>query len=156
MQTTEAKNNPSAFTNLFNLYTYELALTADHSLGTFINENGQYIPPFSLDDYFNGKKEAWLIRENGKAIGFITFVNNDANHTYLLEEAFLIFPYRNNGYVSSLLNEYLHNKTGIFQSHILKKSTESQKWFENFISSRNLSYKKESMDELAYIYTVNL
>lgn len=156
MEKISASENRSAFTNLFSLYTYELALTSDHSLGTFINENGQYIPPFGLEDYFNGRKEAYILTDDRKAIGFITSVNDEDKHVYLFEEAFLIFPYRNQGIMTALLDNYLKDKHGTFQSHLLKKAVESQNWFEKYLSSRNLKFTRADMDDMAYMYTVSI
>ena len=151
-----ASEKKVAFENLFNLYTYELALTGDPSLGTFINEDGKYIPPFGLDDYFNGTKEAYVLMEDNKAIGFIAFVNDDEKQEYLFEEAYLIFPYRNKGYMTSLLDEYLDGKKGKFKTHILKASKDSQRWFENYVYNRHLEFVRSERDVMAYNYECNL
>lgn len=154
MEFIQANKQKQTFQNLFNLYVYELSFL-EKMLQQTLNNEGVSIPPKGIDAYLDVEgKEANLIYENDKLIGFVIFVNT--NNTYCLDEIFILPSYRKQGIASRIIQEYIKDAQGVFTTHILKQCKETLTFFENFFTKNNYTYIKSERDAIAFDYKINL
>ncbi len=155
MNLIDAKNKPEVFENMYNLYVYELSMY-DPWLGEQINEEGRFSGPGGFGPYYDGTKQGYVIYEGEKPVGFVSFINDDEEKVYCIEEAFVCSAYRGRGIFTNICKSYIASKEGTITTHILKNNDSAIHFFETLFKNEGYEYEVSERDAVALNYTVKL
>lgn len=147
LQLINAKENPAAFQNLFNLYIHELS-RYNSWLGTQLDENGVYLAE-SVQNYLTSDIfESYCILVQNFPIGFAVFSSEKEENQWYhdVEEIFLIHTSRHQGIAEQICIDFWKRNIGIGTLHVLPENEPAIRFWERLLKQCGFQYSKERKD----------
>lgn len=132
------------------------AFDYDRELGTYVDGEEHNI--FDVYRYYGSfdKESIHNFIEGDKYIGFIIIVKA-SEIEYHIAETYVKPEYRNKGYLTRFLDDFISKNKGIYTYYVLKNNKPALKFWRNYFTRRKGKIIESPSDlDCAYFYEVRL
>ncbi len=149
--------NRQTFDNLFNLYLHDLS---EYSIWVAERqgEDGIYLRGIT-DGYFDDETIVYLMYYKEHLAGFICLSwGSKSKHKadYMLEEFFVLRPFRKTGFARKAVREIFRKYPGKYTLNVLKENVHAHRFWRKIIVSTGADFKFLRCDEEqdSYVFTI--
>ena len=152
-------DNKNGFTNLFQLYLYDLS---KYNKNIEIEENGLYPAPWIDKEWDMPEFIPLRIEQNHNTCGFILLSKKPYSKPgteFCIQEFFILREFRNKGIGQASIEQLFNKYSGSYSMLVIKHNIPAKLFWEKVLDVMQIQYKKEKhiqdgIDGISYEFTV--